>query len=321
MKIFTTLYILLLVYIIAALVFWGISLYKQNEEIYQQGMIHLQTQVDSTLQPEQYHKIKYGLDDMRYRRIKQYVGEGSTFLLIILIGASVVYSSYRRSAKLSRQQNNFMLSVTHELKSPIATMKLNLQTLEKHKLDEEKRNKLMNSCIQEANRLNDLCNNILIASQIEGKQYKTVLEKADGLEIIRDFLKTYSCNYPQRLQIDIEEGKAFIMADKFMLQIAIGNILENALKYTKDEIVAKAGKKKEVLSIQIADYGSGISEEEKSKVFRKFYRIGNEETRHAKGTGLGLFLSNNIIKKHKGRIIIKNNQPRGSIFEIELPMA
>src|SRR5690606_23310169 len=107
MKIFTTLYILLLAYIIAALVFWGISLYKQNEEIYEQGMIHLQTQVDSTLQPERYHSIKYGLDDMRYRRIKQYVGEGSTFLLIILIGAAVVYSSYRRSAKLSRQQNNF----------------------------------------------------------------------------------------------------------------------------------------------------------------------------------------------------------------------
>src|SRR5690606_21575021 len=127
----------------------------------------------------------------------------------------------------------------------------------------EKRNKLIHSCIQEANRLNDLCNNILIASQIEGKQYKTVLEKTNGMETIHDFLKTYSYNYPQRVQIVTEEKEALIMADKFMLQIAMGNIIENALKYTKGEIVVTLSKKKEILSIQIADQGPGIAEEEK----------------------------------------------------------
>jgi K+-sensing histidine kinase KdpD len=107
------------------------------------------------------------IEDKKKRRIKQYWGEETTNLFVILLSASVVYFAYFRQQQLNKLQKNFMLSVTHELKTPIAGIKLNMQTLDKHKLDEEKQRKLIKSSVEETNRLSDLCNNILIATQLE----------------------------------------------------------------------------------------------------------------------------------------------------------
>lgn len=321
MKIFTTLYVLLLAYIVAALVFWGISLYKQSERIYDQEMLHLHSVIDSTAHPKDYREARLGFEDKRVRRIKQYVGEGSTFLLIILIGAGVVYSSYRRGARLSRQQNNFMLSVTHELKSPIAAMKLNLQTLEKHKLDEEKRAMLIGKCISESNRLNDLCNNILMASQMEGNQYKPVFERLNFSEFIEAGLSSYSLRYPDRMVIKHNVNEPVIAADKLMLQMAVNNLIENALKYSSEPVLIHCFVKSRKLYFRVCDKGPGIPDAEKQRIFRKFYRIGVEKTRTSKGTGLGLYITEKIITEHKGKITVKDNRPKGSVFEIELPLA
>jgi len=320
MNFFTTVYTLLLAYIVAALVFWGISLYKQSEHIYQQELMHLRSQVDSSIQPRLFNDVKHKFDDKRARRIKQYSGEGSTFLLIIFIGAAVVYSSYRRSTKLSRQQNNFMLSVTHELKSPIAAMKLNLQTLEKHKLDEEKRHLLIDKCINESNRLNDLCNNILLASQMEGKQYKPVFEKLNAAELLKNSASAYQHRYPERIIAELASGDFSIYGDQLMLQMAISNLMENALKYSSGTVTLQTSATKNNFHFSVADSGKGIPDSEKQKVFRKFYRIGNEATRTSKGTGLGLYITEKIIREHGGKIIVKDNQPKGVVFEVELPL-
>ncbi len=177
MRLFSSIYLLLLTYIIIAIVFWGNSLQKQSERIYSLEVQNLRTAVDSAKSPVEYTRRYSVLEQNLSRRTKQYIGEGSAFLVVIIIGATIVYSSFRRKIILSRQQNNFMLSVTHELKSPIAAIKLNLQTIEKHKLNEERRTGLISKSITEANRLNDLCNNILFASQLEGRQYKATREK------------------------------------------------------------------------------------------------------------------------------------------------
>ena len=100
-------------------------------------------------------------------RTFKFFGEGGTFLGIILLGAFFVYRSIWKQMKLTQQQQNFMMAVTHELKSPIAAAKLNLETIRKHKLDPEKQQKLVENTIKETNRLDQLCNNILLASQLE----------------------------------------------------------------------------------------------------------------------------------------------------------
>lgn len=321
MRVFTTIYIILLVYIIAALVFWGISLQKQNEQLFEQQVIVLNNLIDARKYPDAYNEQLAKLERKRTQHIKQYIGEGATFLIVILIGAVVVYTSFSRRITLSRQQNNFMLSVTHELKSPIAAMKLNLQTLEKHQLNEDKRKELLDRCIKESNRLNDLCNNMLFASQLEGRQYKPTRELFDLSELVEDAVADYAARYPRNFEQDIIPG-CKITGDKVMIHMAINNLLENAVKYTpadKPVLITLEDKNANAI-LSIIDQGSGIPDNEKKNIFNKFYRIGNEESRGTKGTGLGLYLTNKIVLQHKGRITVKNNAPSGSVFQILLPV-
>ena len=322
MRFSTTIQILLLAYIVAAYVFWGFSLQKQSVQISEQELITLHSQVDSNAQPLMFASRLHEIEDKKNRRTKQYIGEGSTFLIVIFIGAAVVYSSFRRSIRLSRQQNNFMLSVTHELKSPIAAMKLNLQTLERHQLDLDKRNMLIERCVKEANRLNDLCNNMLLASQIEGKQYVPAKEALNLAEIVEESIHEYEGRYPNRFETE-EMVDTEIVGDKLLLQMALSNLVENALKYTPatKPVRISVKKKNNCAILQVADEGEGIPDGEKNKIFTKFYRIGNEETRKTKGTGLGLYLTSKIARQHKGKITVKDNDPVGSLFEITIPLA
>ncbi len=321
MRFFTSIYFILLAYIILAIGFWEWKLQKQNGSIYAQQVITLRTQIDSSAHPYEYREQMDALHHTLSMRKTQYVGEGATFLFVILIGAFVVYRSFARRIILSRQQNNFMLSVTHELKSPIAAMKLNLQTLEKRQLSDEQKAQLIDRCIRESNRLNDLCNNMLLASQLEGRQYKTQREDINLSALMEDIITGYANRYPQRFEEELTPG-IHIYGDRVMLEMAVNNLLENAIKYTPaDKLISVSlSMKQNVAVIVVADNGTGIPESEKKHIFEKFYRVGNEESRKAKGTGLGLYLTNKIVLQHKGRITVKDNTPSGSVFEISIPM-
>jgi signal transduction histidine kinase len=313
-------YTLLLLYTIAALLFWGFSLNRQSQVIYDVQRDNLQHQIDSVKDAALYHSLLADLDNQREKRSKQYLGEGGTLMCILLIGGAVVYTSLRRNASLQRQQNNFMLAVTHELKSPIAGMKLSIQTLQRHQLSEEQRSQLLGRCIQEADRLSELCNNMLVTSQIEGRQYKIASEELSLSELVNDSVFIYAARYPGRISGDVAED-CNIVGDMLLLQMAINNLLENAIKYTPADspITIQLHKNNRDVILQIADNGSGIPDSEKKKVFSKFYRIGDEATRRTKGTGLGLYLTKRIVRQHKGRISITDNQPHGAIFQISLP--
>ncbi len=321
MRFFTSVHLILLAYIVVALAFWELRLQEQSGHIYAQEVITLKSQVDSTRFPYEYHQHMVALKTNLDKRTIQYVAEGSTFLIVIIIGAVIVYGSFRRSIVLSRQQNNFMLSVTHELKSPIAAIKLNLQTLEKHKLDESKKMQLVDRSVKEANRLNDLCNNILFASQIDSRQYKATRELFSLSEMAEDTVAEYAARYPQRFEEDISTG-CYVSGDKVMLQIMLSNLLENAIKYTPADKPVSIALRKDgyTATLRVVDLGAGIPDGEKKKIFNKFYRVGNEESRKAKGTGLGLYLVHKVVKQHKGQIVVKDNEPSGAIFEITLPL-
>ncbi|MEO6831732.1 MAG: HAMP domain-containing sensor histidine kinase [Chitinophagaceae bacterium] len=320
MRFFTIVFTLLLLYTVAALIFWGFSLQKQSRIIYDTERAALHQKLDSVAQPEQYRRELTELDEHLQSRHKQYFGEGSVLLLILFIGSVIVYGSLQRNVRLQRQQRNFMLAVTHELKSPIAGMKLSLQTLQKRQLSEEQKNHLLNRCIQESDRLSDLCNNMLITSQIEGRQYKSTHEKFSLSEMVEDTADLYLARYPNRITTDIQAG-CTMEGDRMLLQMALTNLLENAIKYTPDatpiEIRLKKGTRD--LTLEVADNGHGIPDKEKRKVLTKFYRVGDEATRKTKGTGLGLFLTAKIVKQHKGKFTVLNNEPQGALFRISLP--
>ncbi|MBS1615734.1 MAG: two-component sensor histidine kinase [Bacteroidetes bacterium] len=317
---FNIIYVLLLLYAIAALLFWGLSLQKQSRTIYEIERADLQHQIDSFRHPVLYQQRLAELNDRLSKRHGQYIGEGSTLLAILLFGAAVVYTSLQRRVRLQRLQTNFMLAVTHELKSPIAGVKLSIQTLQRHKLSEEQRAQLLSRCIQEADRLSELCNNMLVTSQIEGRQYKSANEPISMEELAQDSAHTYSARYPSRIHTDLK-ASCFVQGDLLLLHMALNNLLENAIKYTPDnsKVTLRSFQQQSWAVLQVADVGSGIADQEKKKIFNKFYRVGDEDTRCTKGTGLGLYLTKRIVRQHKGKITVKDNVPSGTVFSIWLP--
>lgn len=212
-----------------------------------------------------------------------------------------------------------MMAVTHELKTPIAVTKLNLETLLRYDLDEEKRQKMMQSALQETNRLNTLATNILVASQLEGGGYHLSKEELDFSSIVLGAAKDYQNRFPEKKwQANIQPGMV-IKGDALLLQMLINNLIENAIKYSPKNTLISIELKKENTGVVllVKDEGPGIANEEKKKVFEKFYRVGSETTRTAQGTGLGLYLCRKIADDHSAQITVSDNSPTGSIFTIK----
>jgi len=305
---------------IAALLFWGHSLDRQNGIIYKNELDALHSHIDSVQQPEAYIQQFKAIKENENARKRQYMGEGTTFLIIILIGAGVVYSSIRSNDKLARQQTNFILSITHELKSPIAAMKLNLQTLSKRKLEESVQKTLIDRSITEANRLDDLCNNLILASQMENRHFNPANERINFSKILEDCCMIYEGRFKNTFRTDIAED-CFTYGDPLLWRLSINNLLENAVKYGAPgtAVMVRLVRQDDELVWSVADEGAGIPDEEKVKIFNKFYRVGNENSRKTKGTGLGLYLTARIIHQFKGAIVVRDNVPKGSVFEVTFP--
>jgi signal transduction histidine kinase len=252
----------------------------------------------------------------------KYITEGITFLILIFIGAAFVFRAVRRQFILQQQQQNFMMAVTHELKTPISVAKLNLETLQKHQLDSEKQQKIIRMTLQETARLNTLINNILVSSQLEGGGYFFTKEELDFTSLVRDSIRDARSRYPERIFLENIEADIEITGDSLLLHLMISNLVENAVKYSSKEkpIAFRLSKINHTVELNILDEGIGIDDTEKKKVFEKFYRIGSEATRKTQGTGLGLYLCRKIAEDHNADILVTNNQPEGSIFTVRFQL-
>lgn len=307
----------LLLYVVAALVWWFISLEKQNQQIAAEQYKNLSLEKDSVSEA-QYKKHLFSIDNQTKKNTAKYISEGVTFLILILVGAVFVYRAVRKQFKMQQQQQNFMMAVTHEFKTPIAVTKLNLETLQKYSLDAEKQKRIIRTTLTETARLNFLANNILLSSQLEGGGYRFAKEEIDLSDLLKDCLKGFRDRFPDREFAEHTVTDADVNGDPLLLQMLINNLLENAVKYSPREkpittILKKGGSK---IVLQVIDEGSGIPENEKKAIFNKFYRVGNESTRKTQGTGLGLYLCRKIAKDHNADILMTNQIPHGSNFTV-----
>lgn len=308
----TTVYWVLLAYIITGLGWWFIELERQNRHM---TLYRLQ---ELKMDDPRYESKVTDILAEQQRKTASYIGEGSTFLLLILVGAIFVYREVRRQIRLQLQQQNFMMAVTHELKTPIAITKLNLETLQKHKLDEDRRQKFITTALQETNRLDTLANNILVASQLEGGDYTRVKEELNLSELVQRSVQDFRRRFPERKWADQIAPGCLLTGDILLLQMLVGNLVENALKYSPPDgtITILLQPENRHVSLTIKDEGPGIPDAEKKKIFDKFYRMGQERTRQTKGTGLGLYLCRKIADDHHATIKVSNNSPVGSIFTV-----
>lgn len=313
------LFYLLTFYILFQFFWWAYLLVSLNDEVYQHRIENVGLQV---LTPQQREEITVSLEKKINNRRWMVIGEGMVFLSLLIWGTIVMLKTYRKEIALARQQKNFLLSITHEFKSPLASIKLYLQTLLRHDLDKQKEVSFINSAIGDTDRLNNLVENALMANLIDHNGYSFSKEDINISALLRLMIQKFQ-QIPghEKINSQIEEG-LYVHADKNALSILISNLIENGRKYSPKESTLDVSVKKSDSKVimSIADQGVGIPDTEKQNIFTKFYRIGNEETRKSKGTGLGLFIVKYIVEEHGGKINVTNNTPKGSVFRIELPL-
>jgi signal transduction histidine kinase len=299
---------------VAAFIWWYVALVKQNDLLTATKIETLTAK--GAVDQQQIASI----EAFATRKTKQYIGEGLTFLLLFLLGAIYVYRSLLKQLKYSTLQQNFMMAVTHELKTPIAVTQLNLETIVKRDLQPEQQQHLIQNTLKETKRLDALCNNILLASQFEMGQYENSKQLVDLSAITVQCIQSFEERYANRKCIPTIDAAIQLQGEPLLLQLMMNNLLDNANKYADPEtpIFIELHQSGTSIELTVSDQGIGIAAEERSKVFDKFYRVGAEQTRSTKGTGLGLYLCKKIVSFHGGTIFVKPNQPKGSIFVIQL---
>ncbi|MGB0391721.1 MAG: sensor histidine kinase [Salibacteraceae bacterium] len=310
---------ILMGYTIVQFFWWTYLIFELNAEII--GLEKIIVQLAESSDIAQLIIAKGDLDSVFFKKKMMILGESGVFLVILLIGFYLIKSSHQKEIELAKQEQNFMLAITHELNSPLAAIKLNIETLQRRKLDAAKIGLVLERTAQESERLNHLINNILATSRMEKTGFELYPEEIDLGVHIGKLMAKYELLIPQKINYHGQQTD-MVNVDVLSFELILQNLLENASKYSDNstEIDVNLTANEGCICLEVLDQGYGISDKEKQKVLTKFYRIGNEDTRKSKGTGLGLYLVSNLVLEMKGKLAILNNSPKGTIFKIEIPV-
>lgn len=314
------------VYILIGFAWWSVLLMRKNEETWELHIENLRLTMkaenkyvdDKTMQLAPDYAL---LMQKHISQQKMILGEGSFLFLGLLIGVWFINRSYNNELELTQQRQNFLLSVTHELKSPLASISLVLQTIRKRNIDEEKKQHLITNALKEADRLNGLVNNILLSAKLEAT-YEINPEAFSLTQLIDEIIEKYEIKFPKiRFELQSEE-LPLIFADRQGIVSVMSNLIENGAKYAGENafVSIRPQYADDKFIIDVCDNGEGVPLTDRKKIFEKFYRVGNEMTRKTKGTGLGLYIVLQIVKAHKGSIRILDNTPKGSVFRVVMPV-
>ncbi len=250
------------------------------------------------------------------------LGEGMVFLILIVLGLWITYRTLRHELTLARQQRDFLLATSHELRTPIAAIKLHLQTLQRPDLDEERRELLASSARHDVARLQVLTEKILLASRLEENSVPADRVDVDLAQQTTVLLSEARNSYGREHRISATlPGPLSIRTDPVLYRSIFENLLENACKYSPKGTEVRVDLSSDAGSIRlrVEDEGPGIPLEDRQRIFEKFIRGGNEETRDTKGTGLGLFIVRRLMETLGGRIEYRPVVPHGSTFTALFP--
>jgi signal transduction histidine kinase len=251
------------------------------------------------------------------------IGEGGVFVALLLVALWLTFRTVRHELSLARQQRDFLLATSHELRTPIAGLKLHLATLARPEPGVEQREHLLALCRTETDRLRSLTEKILLATRLDEAHVPLSVQSMDVVEEARSICSGAQASYAAAHHIVLESPKrSMLKTDRDAFRSVLGNLLENASKYApagtniKVQLFAMDGH----LELLVSDEGSGVRSEDRSRIFEKFARGGSEEVRETKGTGLGLYIVSRLMHAMGGRIEHRPRQPRGSIFVATFPL-
>ena len=245
---------------------------------------------------------------------------------IILMGIFIIFVYNQKTLQLYRMQRNFINNFTHELKTPVTSLQLYLETFQKHLLSREDQHKFIGYMIQDVDRLTNNINRILNLAKIESKTYASEFVIENLVDFLEQFYKKNKHLF-KGCQINIHNpsGRSFnYRIDVSLFEILLMNLITNAIKYNESDVprldITFAPKGRE-LHIRFEDNGIGLLKSEFKKIFRKFYQIGQSDNMTAKGSGLGLYFVDSIARLHKGKVTAESKDSgKGSVFSIILPL-
>ncbi|MEZ5396419.1 MAG: HAMP domain-containing sensor histidine kinase [Bryobacterales bacterium] len=255
---------------------------------------------------------------------------GVLSFMVLIGGLSLNTIFLVREIRRNEQHDAFINAVTHELKTPLASIRLYLQTLQQRDLDRAKQQEFIDIMLADGERLQSTIDQVLLAGSTGGSRRPMNRSDVDLVEMVRESMRLVGNRHhwttgELELAGGLPEGEqAVVWGDPDELKAAIMNLLDNAVKYSGDRIkvfvnIVKTGARK--VSVQVKDEGIGIGEDELKRVFRRFYRIPGRSTARVKGTGLGLSIVHAVAKRHGGRAYVESEgEGRGSRFSIELPL-
>lgn len=250
---------------------------------------------------------------------------GIIFFALIITGLVLNMIFLIREIRRNEQQDAFLNAVTHELKTPIASIKLYLETLKTRNVAEEKRSEFYDVMLADSNRLLTTVEQVLQASRTKERKRLLNISEIELGKLLKECIAIIKSRYNLNDEIKLIEPAKMIMVsgDNAELQTVLTNLLDNAVKYSKDEVkilIKLTEFNKKYTEILIKDSGVGIAPAELKRVFKRFYRVPNASTQKAKGTGLGLYIARSIIKKHGGKIFVESKgEDKGTTFIIRLP--
>jgi signal transduction histidine kinase len=242
---------------------------------------------------------------------------------IILMGMIIIFVYHQKTFQLYRLQNNFINNYTHELKTPVTSIQLYLETFLKHQISTEEQKPYIKLMLLDVNRLSEHINNILNISRFESL-HSHETESVDIVEFIEKFIANNAHQFSNVfLKCEIN-APIILKINTDLFEMLIRNLVNNAMIYNNNpqpEVFIHLKTKNNIIYIIFEDNGIGIEKKYRKKIFKKFYQIGKADDRSAKGTGLGLYMVDSITRMHGGKItVLENSRQTGSIFQLVFPL-
>ena len=305
------LFYLLAGYVILQFVWWAFTLLTLNDEVHEFWKLNVAMGASSGLTEDYFTKRTYMI-----------IGEGAVFLGILISGMIFVLRYMKREAIINKAERNFVLAMSHELKTPIASVRLALQTLLKKDLPDEKRQELLKTALNDNRRLATIAENVLLVARLEQDHAGIVPQEVDFSALVRQICSSLASTVARKHHLTCRvDDEVYVWGDASLLESVVVNLVENAVKYSpegSEVTVVLSSSQSVVLSVE--DQGIGIAPNERDRIFKRFYRSEEENVRKSKGTGLGLYIVYEIVKSHRGKVWSDNNHPQGSIFKVSLPL-
>ena len=253
---------------------------------------------------------------------------GTIFFFVIIAGLIVFTVFLVREIRRNEQKDSFINAVTHELKTPVASIRLYLQTLQSRELDEAKRQEFYRIMLEDSDRLLHTIDQVLRAGATGSILRRSSKVRLDLAVIARECVELARTRFhlgPEALEYVEHTKEAVVLGDSEELKAAVWNLLDNAVKYSREEVkilVELDAVHNHRVAVRVTDNGVGISPPELKRIFKRFYRIPASVAVRTKGSGLGLFIVRSVAKKHGGRAFAESaGQGHGSTFTLQLPAA